>query len=196
MKKSLVIFASGNGTNTQNIIQHFQQSEVAEVIKVLTNNKNAKVLERSDALNVDASHFSKKELIDPNGVIQQLMECEPDLIILAGFLLKFPAVILKAFQNKVINIHPALLPKYGGKGMYGHHVHEAVVNNRETETGITIHYVNEEYDEGAIIFQKAVTLTEDDSPALVAKKVHELEKEYFPGVIEELLLSEEKTKIS
>ena len=195
MKKRLVIFASGNGTNTQNIIQYFHQSEVAEIFKVLTNNKNAKVLERAKALNVDASYFSKEELIDTHGVIKQLAAWEPDLIILAGFLLKFPALILNEFSNKVINIHPALLPKYGGKGMYGRHVHEAVVRNRETETGITIHYVNEEYDEGAIIFQKEVALSKDDSPEMVARKVHQLEKEHFPRVIEELLGSEEKTKI-
>ena len=117
------------------------------------------------------------------------MEAQADLIVLAGFLLKFPTTILIAYPNQVINLHPALLPKYGGKGMYGHHVHDAVVANKEEETGITIHYVNENYDEGAIIFQKSVKLSEDDTPESVANKIHKLEYKYFPKVIEEILSS-------
>ena len=120
-------------------------------------------------------------------VLQVLKDAQPDLIVLAGFLLKFPDHILKAFPNKVINIHPALLPKYGGKGMYGKHVHKAVRDNKESETGITIHYVNEEYDEGAIIFQKAVPLSEEETVESIAQKVHKLEYEYLPKTIEQLL---------
>ncbi len=186
-EKRIVIFASGNGTNTQNVIQYFQQSNVAEVVHVLTNKKDAKVLARAKTLNITASSFSKIELLSEEGVLKTVLEAQPDLIVLAGFLLKFPESILREFPNKVINIHPALLPKYGGKGMYGHHVHEAIVANHETETGITIHYVNENYDEGAIIFQKKVEVLPNDTAEDVAKKVHLLEYEWLPKVIEKLL---------
>ena len=187
MKKRIVIFASGSGTNTQNVIQYFQQQPIAEVVLVLTNKKDAQVIARAESLNTKAMYFSKPELLDPNGVLQVLKDAQPDLIVLAGFLLKFPHHILKAFPNKVINIHPALLPKYGGKGMYGKHVHKAVRDNNESETGITIHYVNEEYDEGAIIFQKAVPLSEEETVESIAQKVHKLEYEYLPKTIEQLL---------
>ena len=190
MKKRIVIFASGSGTNTQNIIQHFQQGELAEVVLVLSNKKDAKVLDRSKRLFVSALSFTDEELNSETGVLNQLKAVQPDLIVLAGFLLKFPEIILNAFPNKVINIHPALLPKYGGKGMYGHHVHEAIVANREQETGITIHFVNEKYDEGKIIFQKSVAISEDDTAENVAEKIHELEYEFFPKVIETLLQTE------
>lgn len=189
MKKRIVIFASGNGTNTQNLIQYFQQSEFAEVVLVLSNKKGAKVLNRSKELNVNSLHFDKLSLFSSEGVLQSLKEVQADYIILAGFLLKFPELILKEFPNSVINIHPALLPKYGGKGMYGNNVHNAVVANKEKETGITIHYVNENYDDGAIIFQKSVALSEKDNPEMVAEKVHALEHEYFPKVIEDVILS-------
>jgi phosphoribosylglycinamide formyltransferase-1 len=192
MKKRIVIFASGNGTNTQNVIQYFQHGEIAEVILVLSNKKDAKVLERSKNLNINTISFTKEELNSEKRVLHLLTDAKPDLIVLAGFLLKFPDTILKAFPNKVINIHPALLPKYGGKGMYGPFVHEAILANKELETGITIHYVNENYDEGAVIFQKSVTISENDTPEMVAAKVHELEYNYFPKVIEQVLLSEEK----
>ncbi|WP_432412384.1 phosphoribosylglycinamide formyltransferase [Rasiella sp. SM2506] len=188
-EKKIVIFASGSGTNTQNVIQYFQQSKVAEVVLVLSNKKDAKVLARAQALHVNASSFSKTELFSEEGVSKTLKEIQPDLIVLAGFLLKFPENILREFPNKVINIHPALLPKYGGKGMYGHHVHEAIVANNETETGITIHYVNENYDEGASILQKKIEIIPSDTAEDVAKKVHLLEYEWLPKVIEELVSS-------
>ena len=190
MKKRIVIFASGSGTNTQNLIQYFQQSEFAEVVLVMSNKKGAKVLDRSKKLKVKCLHFDKMALSASDGVLGLLKEARADYIILAGFLLKFPKHILKEFPNSVINLHPALLPKYGGKGMYGHHVHEAVVANKEKETGITIHYVNEHYDEGAIIFQKSVRLSKNDTPATVAEKIHELEYACFPEVIENIVLSE------
>ena len=189
MKKRIVIFASGSGTNTQNLIQYFQQSKFAEVVLVLSNKKDAKVLDRCKSLLVKSKHFTKEELFSSEGVLRILKEVKADLIVLAGFLLKFPETILKEYPNKVINLHPALLPKYGGKGMYGHHVHEAVIANKEQETGITIHYVNENYDEGAIIFQKSVKLSEEDTPESVAHKIHKLEYKYFPKVIEEILSS-------
>ena len=187
MEKRIVIFASGSGTNTQNIMEHFQHSKIAKVVRVLSNNKDAKVLERAKTLKTKASSFTKGELYAENGVLKTLIKDNPDLIVLAGFLWKFPELILKEFPNKVINIHPALLPKYGGKGMYGRFVHEAVVKNGEPETGITIHYVNENYDEGAIIFQQKVTISEEDNAESVAKKVHQLEYQWFPKIIEEIL---------
>ena len=187
MKKRLVIFASGSGTNAQNIIEHFQQTAIAEVVLVLSNRREAKVLERAEALGVTAQSFTKEQLTAEDGVLKTLKSIQPDLIILAGFLLKFPDSILNEFPDKVVNIHPALLPKYGGKGMYGRYVHEAVVKSKEAETGITIHYVNENYDEGAVIFQEKVTLTGADTPETVAEKIHFLEQECFPKVIERLL---------
>lgn len=190
MKKRIVILASGSGTNTQNILEYFQQGDFAEVVLVLSNKINAKVLDRAKAFHTNASSFTKEELISEEGVLKSLKIMKPDLIVLAGFLLKIPPIILAEFPDIVINIHPALLPKYGGKGMYGASVHEAVVANNETESGITIHYVNEKYDEGAIIFQESVTISEEDSPADVAAKVHELEYDHFPRVIENILRSE------
>lgn len=187
MKKRIVIFASGNGTNAENIIKHFQRTQFAEVVLVLSNKKDAKVLERTKNLQVDSLSFTKEELFSEDGVLKILKAAAPDLIVLAGFLLKFPEIILKEFPNKVINIHPALLPKYGGKGMYGNFVHEAVLKNNDAETGITIHYVNENYDEGAIISQKKVKLSEIDTAETIAEKVHTLEYEWFPKIIEETL---------
>ncbi len=193
MKKRLVIFASGNGTNTQNIINYFATSQSVEVVCVLSNKKDAKVLERAKTSHIKALSFSKTEMVSPDGLVNELKSLAPDLIILAGFLLKFPEIILREFQDKVINIHPALLPKYGGKGMYGKHVHEAIVANKEPETGITIHYVNEKYDDGAIIFQTKTEVLPDDSANVVASKVHKLEHEWFPKIIEEVLNKSQKT---
>ncbi|WOD44813.1 phosphoribosylglycinamide formyltransferase [Hwangdonia lutea] len=185
--KRIVIFASGSGTNAENLIKFFQNSHNASVIQVLTNNPHAKVLERCKKLKVSALSFNKIALTQTDDVLNILKASQPDLIVLAGFLWKFPDNILNAFPNKVINVHPALLPKYGGKGMYGMHVHKAVVANNETETGITIHYVNEHYDEGAIIFQATCDVDPNDSAEDVAAKIHELEMEHFPKVVNQLL---------
>ncbi len=190
--KRMVIFASGSGTNAENIIKYFQKTSLAEVTLVLTNKKDAKVLDRAIKLSIPAQSFTKNEFVNSDEILTILKDEKPDLIVLAGFLLKFPEFILKEFPNKVINIHPALLPKYGGKGMYGMHVHESVVKNKEAETGITIHHVNENYDEGAIIFQESFNLSENETAETVASKIHLLEYEHFPKVIEELLSSEEK----
>ena len=187
MKKRIVIFASGNGTNTQNIIKYFQNSKHAQVVCVLSNNKNAKVLDRSLDLNIEALSFTKAEMLAPQGLLSLLNNRKPDLLVLAGFLLKFPEIIIDAYPNKVINIHPALLPKYGGKGMYGHHVHKAVVENKETHSGITIHYVNNHYDQGKVIFQKKTTIAAQDTPQDVAQKVQLLEHQWLPKVIEDVL---------
>ena len=185
--KRIVIFASGSGTNAENLIKHFHNSDKASVIQVLTNNPHAKVLDRAKNLKVSALSFNRIALSKTDDVLNILKTAQPDLIVLAGFLWKFPESILNTFPNKVINIHPALLPKYGGKGMYGMHVHKAIVANNDLETGITIHYVNEHYDEGAIIFQATCDVKTSDTAEDVAGKIHELEMEHFPKVVEKLL---------
>lgn len=187
--KHIVIFASGSGTNAENLIKYFYLRNGVSVIQVLTNNPLAKVIQRCNALKTSCLSFNRTAFYETNIVLDILKNSNPDLIVLAGFLWKFPESILNAFPNKVINIHPALLPKYGGKGMYGVHVHEAVVANKEQETGITIHYVNERYDEGAIIFQAKCDVSASDSAQDVAAKIHELEMEHFPKVVESLLFS-------
>lgn len=188
--KRIVIFASGSGTNAENIIKYFQKSNVANVVRVLSNKKDAKVLERSNSLNVSYMYFSRNDFYDSDKVLNLLIE-EADFIVLAGFLWRVPENIIKLFSKKIVNVHPALLPKYGGKGMYGMHVHNTVIANKEKETGITIHYVNEHYDEGAVILQKKVGVDESDTPEIIAKKIHQLEYKYFPKVIEEILLKDE-----
>ena len=184
--KKIVIFASGSGTNAENIIKYFEKKKSATVVSVFTNNSNAKVIERATNLKVSSEIFSKNELFEGK-VLKKLNIYQPDLIVLAGFLLKFPESIIEKYPNKIINIHPALLPKYGGKGMYGMNVHKAVVENQEKESGITIHYVNENYDEGNIIFQESFPLLGNETPDDVAEKIHELEQKYFPEVIEKII---------
>jgi phosphoribosylglycinamide formyltransferase 1 len=184
--KKIVIFASGNGSNAENIILHFKQNKVGTVVAVFTNNPRAKVIEKSKNQEVACEIFQKNDL-DSITFENKLMSYQPDLVILAGFLLKFPENLINKLPNRVINIHPALLPKYGGKGMYGHFVHEAVLQNQEKETGITIHYVNKHYDEGKFIFQKSVGIENCKSVDEITKKIHELEMEHFPKVIEGLL---------
>ena len=184
--KKIIVFASGSGTNAENIIKYFALTKTATVIAVFTNNAKAKVIERAKNHQVPTQIFSKQDL-NESKVLQLVNGFQPDLIVLAGFLLKFPQDIIEAYPDKIINIHPALLPKYGGKGMYGMHIHKAIVENQEKDTGITIHYVNENYDEGNIIFQKKVSLTGTETPEAVAEKIHELEQNHFPEVIEKLL---------
>ena len=185
--KNIVLFASGNGSNAEEIIKFFKNSETVKVVAVFSNKADAKVLDRAKNHSIPSVVFNKVQLND-GFVLKQLHQFQPDLIVLAGFLLKFPESILKVYP-KVINIHPALLPKYGGKGMYGMNVHQAVLDNKEQETGITIHYVNEHYDEGEFIFQKAVTIEECKTAEAIAHKIHELEHQYFPSVIFEVLNS-------
>jgi len=189
--KKIVVFASGSGTNAENIMKYFALNETVTVVAVFTNNSNAKVIERAKNNHIPIEIFSKIELIEGK-VAQKLNAIKPDLIVLAGFLLKFPENIISDYPNKVINIHPALLPKYGGRGMYGSNVHKAIVDNNEKETGITIHYVNEDYDEGGIVFQKKIVLTGNESVEDVAERIHELEQEYFPVVIEKLITDNSK----
>ena len=184
--KKIVLFASGGGSNAEKIMQYFGEKSGFEVSGVFTNNSNAGVIDKAKEYGVPAIVFTREELNGPE-VLQKIQEINPDLIVLAGFLWKFPSNIIAAYPHKVINIHPALLPKYGGKGMYGIHVHTAVLQNKEKESGITIHYVDDNYDEGNIIFQKAILVEECLSPEEVALKVLSLEHEHFPVVIENLL---------
>ena len=185
--KNIVIFASGSGTNAENIILYFKNKTNVNIGALFSNNPNAQVIEKVKKHKVSTVVFSKEEL-KSEVILQKLNSLQPDLIILAGFLLQFPENIIKAYPDKIINIHPALLPKYGGKGMYGMNIHKAVLENKETETGISIHYVNEHYDEGKIIFQKSVSIKECTTPEEIAEKIHELEQQYFPEVIEKLLI--------
>jgi len=185
---NLAIFASGSGSNAENIVHHFSRQNTVCIPLIVSNSKTAYVHERAKKLSIPSFTFSKKEFEETELVLALLKEYSIDWIILAGFLLKVPETLLSSFPNRIINIHPALLPKFGGKGMYGSFVHEAVVAAKEKESGITIHYVNENYDEGAIIFQARCPVLPTDSPEEVAEKVHALEYEYFPKVIEEVVL--------
>lgn len=184
--KHIVLFASGSGTNAQNIIEHFSRKENQRVVAVFCNNPAAGVIKKSEALGVPVVVFNKEQLLETI-VLHKLQAFRPDLIVLAGFLLKFPQNIIEAYPKKIINIHPALLPKYGGKGMYGLHVHRTVLSHQEKETGISIHYVDEHYDQGALIFQQTVSIEDCASAEAIAAKIHELEQEHFPAVIEKLL---------
>ena len=185
--KRIAILASGSGTNAENIANYFKNSQEIEITLIVSNKKDAYVLERAKKLGIVSAVFTNKQMKEEQEMIKLLQE-KADFIVLAGFLLKVPESIIAAFPDKILNIHPALLPKFGGKGMYGAHVHSAVKENNETETGITIHYVNENYDEGAIIFQASTDLVEEDTPDTIASKVHTLEYEHFPKVIEEVIL--------
>ena len=183
----IIIFASGSGTNAENIIEYFKESDLATVSYIVTNNPKAGVLERAKRMGIPSKICSKHEMHKPEFL--SFLNKNADFIVLAGFLLKIPDQMIHDFPDTIVNIHPALLPKYGGKGMYGMHVHRSVVENQEPKSGITIHYVNGNYDEGAIIFQKSVDLTAQDTPDDVAAKIHQLEQENFPRVIESLLKS-------
>lgn len=186
-QKKIVIFASGSGTNAENIIRYFKNNENVKVVAVFSNVRSAKVLERAHRLKVKALHFDRDAIYNSDELLNLLKDMDPDLIVLAGFLWIFPQKILHLFPDKVINIHPALLPKYGGKGMYGMKVHQAVVEKKDLETGISIHYVNENYDEGKLIFQTTCPVATDDTAEDIAEKIHALEYEHFPRVIENLL---------
>lgn len=185
--KRIAIFASGSGSNAEKICEYFSTRHDVDVSLIFTNNPMAGVIKRALKLQVPVVFFDKKTFYH-TGKIPQILQNEGiDLIVLAGFMMLVPPVLVQMFPNKMINIHPALLPKYGGKGMYGHFVHEAVVNAGETQSGITIHYVNEHYDEGDIIFQATCNVLPGDSPEDVAHKVHALEYEHYPRVIDEIL---------
>lgn len=185
--KKIILFASGSGSNVENIANYFKLRNDVTICCVLTNKSDAKVIERCNRLEINALFFNRQAFSKSDFISNMLQSLEPDLIVLAGFLWKIPEAITNAFPNQIINIHPALLPKYGGKGMYGMHVHNAVKEQQETETGITIHYVNAHYDEGAIIKQAKAPIDTNDTAEDIASKVHQLEYEYFPKVIDEIL---------
>ncbi|MDR1984174.1 MAG: phosphoribosylglycinamide formyltransferase [Prevotellaceae bacterium] len=186
--KNIAIFASGSGSNAENIIKYYKNNKVGTVKIVLCNVANAYVLTRASNLGIPSMSFSKVDFYKSNKIIDKLLSEEIDLIVLAGFLWLVPKNIIKSYENKIINIHPALLPNYGGKGMYGDNVHKAVIADGKKESGITIHYVNEEYDDGNIIFQAKCEISDEDTPATLAQKVHALEYEYFPKVIESVIM--------
>ncbi len=186
--KNIVLLASGSGSNAENIIRYLRDKKLSCNFHIITNKKDAYVLERAKELGVPAEIFTKKDNEDGK-LSERIKELNPDLIVLAGYLLLFPSDIVTSYPDKIVNVHPALLPKYGGKGMYGNFVHEAVVAAKEAETGITIHYVSEHYDEGAIIFQASTAVGETDTAADVAGKVHKLEYEHYPRIVEMLLKS-------
>ncbi len=189
--KRIAVFASGNGSNAENLIKYFNdRREIAEVALVVCNRPDALALRRAEALGVASVVMSRDRLNDPESIIGVLAAYEIDFIVLAGFLLKVPEFLLDRYRGRIVNIHPALLPKFGGKGMYGRHVHEAVVAAGERETGITIHHVSERYDEGQVIFQAAVGVSADDTPADVERKVRDLEMRHLPEVIGHVIANE------
>ena len=180
----MAIFVSGSGSNAENIIQYFQETQTAEVVLIVCNNPTAFALQRAVRLQVPALLIDKNTFQKKQTLLEILEAQKIDWIVLAGFLWLVPTYLLRAYPQRVINLHPALLPLYGGKGMYGMHVHEAVKANRDAQTGITIHYANEHYDEGQIIVQASCALSEADTPEQIAQKVHELEYTHFPKAIE------------
>lgn len=189
MKKKIVLFASGSGTNVENIIRYFENNQQVDVVGVYCNRKGAGVLERAKKASVPCRLFDKTSFTD-GSLLAEVNQASPDLIVLAGFLWLVPVDWVRAFPKAIINIHPALLPSYGGKGMYGDRVHQAVIQNGEKESGITIHYVNENYDEGENIFQAKCSVLPKDDADLLAKKIHELEHRYFPEILLKLLNNE------
>jgi len=187
VKTKLAIFASGSGTNAEEIIGYFKNHHRIEVGMILSNKKDAFVLKRALKHKIPQFYFNRHMFYKEKVVDEILKLNRIDFIVLAGFMWLFPERFVKSYPNKIVNIHPALLPKYGGKGMYGHHVHEAVINSGDKESGITIHYVNEKYDDGATIFQAKCLIEKGDTPDSLAAKIHKLEYEHFPQVIEALL---------
>jgi phosphoribosylglycinamide formyltransferase 1 len=183
----LAIFASGSGTNAENIIRFFRPKENTSVGLVLCNKPDAKVIERAKSLGVETFVFSREDLYNSDRILRILRDHQVSHIVLAGFLWLVPESLVKEYPGAVVNIHPALLPKYGGKGMYGARVHEAVIANREPESGITIHYVNEKYDDGNIIFQATCPVDENETPESLAAKIHQLEYDHFPRIIEKVV---------
>lgn len=185
--KNIVLFASGSGSNVENIVNFFQNDDRVSVKGVFCNNPKAGVVERCKRLGLPLYCFNRPAFREAEGILALLKSLNPDLIILAGFLWKIPEVMVTAFPDSIINIHPALLPKFGGKGMYGMHVHNAVINSGESESGITIHRVNAAYDQGSILLQKKVSVLPEDTPDRLAEKIHDLEYKYYPIAIAALL---------
>ncbi|HNT82321.1 MAG: Phosphoribosylglycinamide formyltransferase [Bacteroidetes bacterium ADurb.Bin141] len=187
MIRHIAIFASGSGTNAENIIAYFKDREYARVQVVLTNHAQAGVIARAHRYHVPCEIFTGEDLAQPGKILSLLQKHKTDFVVLAGFLKLMPADVVKHYEGRIINIHPALLPAFGGKGMYGERVHKAVIASGATESGITIHYVNEKFDEGKIIFQDRVPVSKDDTPETLADKIHQLEYRHYPAVIDRLL---------
>lgn len=187
MPKRIAVFASGSGSNFQNITKWFKEKSTANVVLLASNKPNSKSIQKALDLGVHSYVFNKETLTRPSGVLAKLIAEKIDFVVLAGFLLKIPEFIIQVFPNKIINIHPALLPKFGGKGMYGEHVHRAVIESREKESGITIHYVNEGYDEGNVILQARCPVSKDDTPGTLAAKIQVLEHNHFPIVVDQII---------
>ena len=188
--KNIVVFASGSGSNAVKIYEYFSGLNNVNIASLYCNNPNAKVLERFKSFNIDTVLFSKDDL-KSNTVLNSLKKVNPDLIVLAGFLLKIPKNITNFFKNKIINIHPALLPLYGGKGMYGENIHKAVIKNKDKMSGLTIHYVNDKYDDGTIIFQKTIRIEPRETSLSLSKKILNQEHINYPVEIEKLLTSDQ-----
>jgi phosphoribosylglycinamide formyltransferase-1 len=187
LKKRIAIFASGSGSNAQKIMEHFKKHTDAEVAIVLTNNPEAYVLQRADNFEIPTHIFEKHEFYQTNVVLDLLKNLNIDIIVLAGFLWLVPDTILANYPKRIINIHPALLPKYGGKGMYGDRVHKEVLANGDEESGISIHYVNEDFDSGEIIYQARYKIEKNDDLEIIKFKGQQLEHQYFPKIIEQVL---------
>ncbi len=187
MQTNIAVFCSGSGSNAQKIMEYFQNREDIRIRVLMSNKPDAFALERAKNFNIPTSVFNRKDFYETDLVLKELEKYEIDYIILAGFLWLIPENLIKKFSNRIINIHPALLPKFGGKGMYGMNVHKAVVENKETESGITIHYADAHYDEGGIIFQASCAIGPNDTPEEVAVKVLKLEHEHFSKIIEKVI---------
>lgn len=186
--KKIAIFASGTGSNAAKIIDHFKNHKSIVISLIVSNKADAGVLTIAAQSSIPTLILEKEKFFRGSAFTNELKEAGIDFIILAGFLWKIPTTLIKSFSNSIINIHPALLPKYGGKGMYGHHVHQAVIENKETESGITIHFVDEQYDHGDIIFQAKCSVQENDTAPSLAAKVLQLEHKHYPKVVEEVIL--------
>lgn len=187
-KKNIAVFASGAGSNAKKITEYFNTGDkIAQVVLIVSNKPNAGVLTIAEQLHVPSLIIDKEKFFRGNHYIDELKNAQIDFIILAGFLWKIPVQLIQAFPERILNIHPALLPKYGGKGMYGDFVHQAVIDAGDVESGITIHVVDELYDHGKKIFQAACPVQKDDTPQLLAQRIHALEHEYYPKVIEDYI---------
>ena len=187
MPKKLAIFASGSGSNAENICNYFANHSGITVVLICTNKLDAFIVKRAKKLNIPVTFITKTELNNFDGLHKTLQNTKVDFIILAGFLLKLPTIMVWEYQNRILNIHPSLLPKYGGKGMYGDNVHKAVLENKEIESGISIHFVNQNYDKGELILQEKCSISENETLDTLAAKIHQLEQKYFPIAIEKTL---------
>lgn len=185
--KKIILFASGSGSNFKKICEYFKNDNTVSIELLISNNPKAKALQIAQSFNIKTLVIDKQSFYDSDKALINVLKINPSLIVLAGFLWKIPSVFTAKFTNKIINIHPALLPKFGGKGMYGMHVHNAVIINKEIESGITIHYVNENYDEGSIIFQKKIKILKSDDSLEISKRILKLEHEFFPIIIQKVL---------